>query len=274
MIMPVIHSTAIIHPQARVDASAEVGPYAVIDAGVTLGPGCWLGPYVHLTGETTIGANNRFHTGCIIGDAPQDLKYSGTPTRVRIGDGNVFRENVTVHRATKPEGETTIGSGCFLMAGAHVGHNCDVADQVIIANGVCLGGHVTVHDRAFLSGNCLVHQFVRVGTLALMQGGSAISKDLAPFTISRRQNTVNGLNIIGLRRAGFTPAERLELKELYHALFRSGLVFRAAVAAAQDKFHGAPSRTMLDFLSKSTRGVVMEAKRPAAAGATPEDEED
>jgi UDP-N-acetylglucosamine acyltransferase len=269
--LPVIHSTAIIHPQARIDPSAEVGPYAVIDAGVTLGAGCWLGPFVHLTGETTIGTNNRFHAGCVLGDAPQDLKYAGVPTRLRIGDGNVFRENVTVHRATKPDGETVIGSGCFLMAGAHVGHNSEVGNHVIIANGVSLGGHVTVHDRAFLSGNCLVHQFVRVGTLALMQGGSAISKDLPPFTIARRQNSINGLNIIGMRRAGFSAADRLELKQLYHALFRSGLAFRAAIAAAQDKFHSVPSRTMLDFLSQCTRGAVMEVNRPGAGRAEPEE---
>jgi len=270
----VIHSTAIIHPQARLDPSVEVGPYTVIDAGVTLGPNCRLGPHVYLTGETTIGANNRFHAGCVLGDAPQDLKYDGTPTRLRIGEGNVFRENVTVHRSTKPDGETVIGSNCYLMAGAHVGHNSMVGDYVIIANGVSLGGHVTVHDRAFLSGNCLVHQFVRVGTLALMQGGSAISKDLPPFTIARRQNSINGLNIVGLRRAGFSAADRLELKQVYHALFRSGLPLRKAIAAAREKFQSAPALTMLDFLAQSTRGVVMEVNRGTPAGTAPEEGSD
>jgi len=268
----VIHSTAIIHPHAKVDATVEVGPYAVIDAGVSLGAGCWLAPYVHLTGETSIGKNNRFHTGCVIGDAPQDLKYTGTPTRLRIGDGNVFREHTTVHRSTNPDGETVIGSGCFLMAGAHVGHNSVVGNQVIIANGVCLGGHVTVDDRAFLSGNCLVHQFVRVGTLALMQGGSAISKDLPPFTIARRQNSINGLNIIGMRRAGISSAERLEVKALYHAIFRAGLPFRAAIAAARQRFHSTTAGVMLDFLEQCKRGVVMEAKRPGTPAAEEEAE--
>ena len=151
------------------------------------------------------------------------------------------------------------------MANAHVAHNCRLGDQVILANGVLLGGHVTLDDGVFLSGNCLVHQFVRVGTLAMMQGGSAISMDLPPYTMAQGGNGMCGLNTIGLRRAGLTPAERLELKQLYHALFRSGLNLRAAVASAQEKFSGAPAKVMLDFLVASKRGVVsdMGEHRPA-----------
>jgi UDP-N-acetylglucosamine acyltransferase len=144
------------------------------------------------------------------------------------------------------------------MANAHVAHNCLLGDQVILANGVLLGGHVTLDDRVFLSGNCLVHQFVRVGTLALMQGGSAISKDLPPYTVARGDNAICGLNTVGLRRAGLTPAARLELKQLYHALFRGGRNLRAAAADAQKKFSSAPARTMLDFIAASKRGVLGE----------------
>ena len=250
-----IHATAIIHPQAQVDRTAKVGPYAVIDAGVTLGAECVVGPHVHLTGHTAIGAKNIFHASCVIGDAPQDLKYHGEPTRLRIGDGNVFRECVTVNRSNKLEEDTVIGSNCYLMATAHIGHNSVVGDHVIIANGTSLGGHVTVGDRAFISGNCLIHQFVRVGTLALMQGGAAISKDLPPFTIARGDNGICGLNIVGLRRAGFSPAERLELKQVYNLLFRSRQHFRDAIAAAQKEFSSAPVKTMLEFLSATKRGV-------------------
>ena len=250
-----IHPTAIIHPGAKLDATVRVGPYAVIDEGVEVGPECVIGPHVYLTGLTTIGAHNRFYAGCVIGEAPQDLKYTGEPTRLRIGDRNVFREHVTAHRSNRPEAETVIGSGCFFMANSHVAHNCLLGDQIILANGVLLGGHVTLEDRVFLSGNCLVHQFVRIGTLALMQGGSAISQDLPPYTVAQGGNTICGLNTVGLRRAGLTPAARLELKQLYHALFRGGRNLRAAVADARQKFSSAPAQVMMDFVAASTRGV-------------------
>ena len=250
-----IHPTAIIHPKAKLDATVSVGPYAVIDEGVEIGPHCIIGPHVYLTGLTTIGSHNHFFAGCVIGEAPQDLKYSLEPTRLRIGDHNVVREHATVHRSNKTGEETIIGSHNFLMANSHVAHNCHLGDLVILANGALLAGHVVVDDRAFISGNCVVHQFVRVGTLALMQGGSAISKDLPPYTVARGDNGICGLNTIGLRRAGLLPAERLELKQLYRALFRNGLNLRAALAAAQSNFSSAPARVMLEFVASAKRGV-------------------
>ena len=250
-----IHPTAIIHTKAKLDSTVEVGPCAIIDEGVVLGPDCIVGPQVYLTGQTTIGAHNRFYAVCVIGEAPQDLKYNGEPSGLRIGDGNVFREHVTVHRSNKPAEYTVIGSQGFFMANAHVAHNCRLGDQVILANGVLLGGHVSVGDRAFLSGNCIVHQFVRVGTLAMMQGGSAVSKDLPPYTMARGDNRICGLNTVGLRRAGLTPPERLELKQLYRELFREGQNLRSAVESARARFSGAPAKAMLEFLAGSKRGV-------------------
>ena len=250
-----IHPTAIIHPGAKLDPTVEVGPYSVVDESVEVGPHCVLGAHVYLTGVTRIGAHNRFHSGCVIGDAPQDLKYNGAPTRLRIGDHNVFREHCTVHRSTTPDGETIVGSHNFLMVNSHVAHNCVIGNHVILANGALLGGHVAVHDRAFISGNCLVHQFTRVGTLAMMRGGAAISKDLPPFTVALRENEICGLNVVGLRRAGFTPAERLELKQLYRALFRAGENLRAALAHSTSKFTSAPSKAFLEFVESSKRGV-------------------
>jgi len=252
---PVIHPTAIVHSGAKLDSTVSVGPYAVIDEGVELGAQCVVGPQVYLTGRTTIGSHNVFHAGCVIGDAPQDLKYRGEPTRLRIGDHNVFREHFTVQRANWPETETVIGAHNFLMVNAHVGHNCIIGDHVIIANGALLAGHVEVDDRAFISGNCLIHQFCRVGTLALMQGGSAISMDLPPFTVAHRDNGICGLNTIGLRRAGFTADQRLELKRLYRALFRSGKNLRTAIAAAEKKFTGPAAKVMLNFVAAARRGV-------------------
>ncbi len=250
-----IHPTAIIHPKARLDTTVQVGPGAVIDEGVELGAHCVLGPHVYLTGQTTIGARNRFHAGSVIGDAPQDLKYDGTPTRLRIGTDNVFREHVTVHRSTKADEETIIGSHNMLMANSHVGHNSRLGDHVILANGVLLGGYAQVDDRAFLGGNCLVHQFTRVGTLAMMQGGAAISQDLPPFTIAHEVNRLGGLNIVGLRRAGITAADRMELKRLYRFLFRSGKNLRTAVAQGDAEFAGAPAKRLLRFVAESKRGV-------------------
>ncbi len=261
-----IHPTALVHPKAELEPTVRVGPYAVIDEGVKIGPGCIIGPHVYLTGQTLIGARNQFFAGCVIGEAPQDLKYQGEPTGLKIGDGNVFREHVTVHRSNTPEEETVVGSQNFLMANAHVAHNCRLGNQVIFANGVLLGGHVTVDDRVFLSGNCVVHQFVRVGTLSLMQGGSAASRDVPPYTMLFNVNCLCGLNVVGLRRAGMTAAERLELKQLYRALFREGENLRAAVAAGRKKFLSAPAQAMLDFVAASKRGICFDVGNRAAAG--------
>jgi UDP-N-acetylglucosamine acyltransferase len=250
-----IHPTAVIHPKAKVDPSASVGPYTVIDEHVVVGPDCVVGPHVYLTGVTSIGAGNQFHAGCVIGDAPQDLKYKGEPTRLRVGDQNVFRENVTVHRSSKLTEDTVIGSHNFLMAGSHVGHNVRVGNHVILANGALLGGHVTVEDRAFISGNALVHQFVRVGTLALMQGGSAISKDLPPYTIARGDNGICGLNLVGMRRAGIDAATRLQLKQVYRILFRSREKFSSALEQARKEFTNPVIVTLLEFVAGTKRGL-------------------
>jgi UDP-N-acetylglucosamine acyltransferase len=254
----VIHPTAIVHPQAKLDSSVQVGPYSIIDEGVEIGAGCVVGPHVYITGVTTIGAHNRFHAACVIGDAPQDLKYDGAPTGLRIGEHNVFREHVTVHRSTRVGEFTTIRSHNLLMVNSHVAHNCLLGDRVILANGVLLGGHVTVQDRAFISGNCLIQQFTRVGTLAMMQGGSGVSQDLPPFTLGVAHNEMRGLNTVGLRRAGFTPAERLALRQLYHLLFRSGKNLPVAIAEARGHFSSGPALVMLDFVASAKRGVCFD----------------
>ena len=261
-----IHPTAIVHPKAKLDSTVQAGPYAVIEEGVELGADCVVGPHVYITGVTSIGAHNRFHAGCVIGDAPQDLKYDGKPARLRIGDDNVFREHFTVHRSTGPDTETIIGSHNFLMAGAHVAHNCVIGDHVILANGALLGGHAVVQDHVFISGNCGVHQFCRVGTLALMQGGSILSQDLPPFTVALRVNEICGLNVVGLRRAGYTAEQRMELKRLYHLLFRSGKNMRAAIAEAQKIFTSVPAKALLDFIAEAKRGVCVDTGHAIGGG--------
>jgi UDP-N-acetylglucosamine acyltransferase len=186
------------------------------------------------------------------------LKYKDAPSRTVIGDHNVFREGVTVHRATKGGEETVIGSNNFLMANSHVAHNCIVRDHAILANGALLAGHVEVHDRAFISGNCAVHQFCRVGQLAMMQGGTIISKDLPPFTVAHQTNVVCGLNVVGLRRAGFTAAERAELKQLYKYIYRTGVNFRPAILQAKKDFTSAPAKIFLDFVANAKRSICSE----------------
>jgi UDP-N-acetylglucosamine acyltransferase len=259
-----IHVTSVVHPQAKLHPSVEVGPYAVIDDSVELGAHCTVGPHVYLTGRTTIGAHNQFHAGCVIGDAPQDLKYKGEPTRLRIGDHNTFREHVTAHRSNSVAEDTVIGSHNFLMAHCHIAHNCQLADHIIVANGALLAGHVQVQDRAFISGNCFIHQFCRVGMLSFMQGGAGISKDLPPFTVARLGgNKLGGLNTVGLRRAGFTAQQRLELKSLYHRLFYPRGNFSQVFAQARMDFTSPTAQILLDFIAQAKRGVCMAKGTPA-----------
>ena len=254
-----IPPTAIIHPAAKIHSGVSIGPYCVIDEAVELGADCVLGPNVYLTGVTTIGAGNRFHAGCVIGDAPQDLKYKGEPTRVVIGARNIFREHVTVHRSNKSAGHTAIGSDNFLMQHSHVAHDCVLGDHIILASGALLGGHVTVQDRAFLSGNALVHQFVTIGRLAIMQGGAGVSLDVPPFCIAAGVNLICGLNVVGLRRSGVAAAERQELKRTYRALFRSGLNRADALSKARENAAGVSAQTLIAFVAASKRGVCPDA---------------
>lgn len=250
-----IHPTAVIHPEAKIDPTTVIGPYSVIDQSVEVGPNCVLGPQVHITGDTQIGANNRFHTGSVIGDAPQDLKYGYEATRLVVGDENVFREHVTVHRSNNQGEATVVGSGNYFMAGSHVGHNSRIGNRAVLANGAALGGHVEVGDRAFISANCLVHQFVRIGELSLMQGGAAVSKDVPPYVIATGVNGICGLNVVGLRRAGITAAERLELKQLYRTLFCHRGNAQAVLKEARQDCQNEPSRVLLDFIETADRGI-------------------
>jgi len=267
-----IHPTAVIHSGARLGEGCSVGPYAVIDEHVTLGSGCVVGPHVHLTGHTTVGARNRFHSGTVIGDAPQDLKYAGQPTRLRIGDENLFREHVTLHRSNRLDEDTVIGHGNLFMAGSHVGHNCQIGDRNVIANGALLAGHVTVSDQTFISGNCMVHQFCRIGRLAMMQGGARITKDLPPFALARDLNRLCGLNVVGLRRAGLTAAQRLQLKQAYRLLFRSNDNFQARLTAAKEAFAAKVFvQEFLGFIAASKRGICADVGRLHGGNSADED---
>ena len=257
MSTPRIHPSAVVHPEAVLADDVTVGPFAVIDAGVKLGPGCTVGPHAYLTGLLTVGAQNHFHASCVIGDTPQHLGYAGEPTRVEIGEGNTFREFVTVHRGMPANGGlTTIGDGNLFMVNSHVAHDCRVENRAIFANGAVIGGHATVMDGAFLSGNTCVHQFCRVGRLAMLSGTSSVSQDLPPFWIVQEINIVHGVNVIGMRRAGIPNEQIMGVRRAFKAINRSGLTIRAALEKIEaDDGHLAAVRELVDFVRSSKRGI-------------------
>lgn len=238
-----IHPTAVVDPAARLAPDVRLGPYAVIEGPAEIGPGCVIEAHATLVGEVKLGKNNRIGHGAVIGGWPQDLGFDAANTRsgVELGDDNVIREHVTIHRGTAPGSVTRVGNNCLLMAGAHVGHNARVGDGCILANSVLLGGYVEVGARAFLGGGSVFHQGVRVGRSAMVQGITAVSKDVPPFTIAAVHNAVAGLNVVGLRRGGFSPEERLELKRAFAFIFLSGLNVSQALAHAKTETWRSPA---------------------------------
>ena len=264
--MSLIHPTAIIHPKAELAESVEVGPWSVVDGGVKISTGCRVGPHCYLTGDTTLGPDNILHAGCVLGDAPQDLAYKNAPTRLVIGNGNRFREHVTVHRGTREGTATEIGNDNYLMAHCHVAHNCRIGNHTIIVNAVLLGGYVEVEDRAFLGGGAVVHQFCRVGTLAMLRGLSRISKDVPPYCMAVENNELVGLNAIGLKRTGFSTEQRSRLKEAYATLFLSGLNTSQALESLAKGPATAEIHHLVEFIRNSKRGTCAARKKPTDLG--------
>lgn len=255
-----IHPTAIIDPHAEIDASVEIGPYVVIDGRVIVRRGTRVMAHAYLSGSTDIGENNEIHPGAVLGAPPQDKAYSGKESFLRIGANNIIREYVQVHRGTAPGSATVIGAGNFLMATCHVGHNCRVGDNVVIANGALLGGYVEVGENVFVSGNCVVHQFVRIGDFALMRGLSGTSRDVPPFAIVDWQHTVRGVNVVGLKRAGFDEKRIRSIRSAFRTLFRKGRNLALAVKEVEKSSEGSPDvAALLEFIKTSKRGVCFGA---------------
>lgn len=218
-----IHPTAVIHPGAELHPTVQIGPYAVIGDNVKVGPGTTIGAHVVLEGPTEIGARNQIFPGAVIGSEPQDLKYDGTTTGVKIGDDNRIREYVTINRATGAGEATVVGSNNLLMAYVHVAHNCVLGDSVVIANAVALAGHVHIESRATIGGVLGIHQFVHIGRLAMVGGMSRIDRDVPPYMlVEGNPSRVRSLNLVGLKRAGMTAAELGQLKKAFRTLYRSG----------------------------------------------------
>jgi UDP-N-acetylglucosamine acyltransferase len=260
-----IHPSAVIAPEANVGEDVQVGPHVVIEGAVTLGAGCVVRPRVHLIGPMTLGCHNRIFSGAVLGEEPQHLKYQGEPTTVEIGDHNVIRENVTIHRGTSATRITRLGSHNYLMAGSHVAHDCQVGNHCILANGALLGGHCVLEDHVYLSGNSAVHQFCRIGRLALLSGLSATTKDMPPFIIQQRINCVVGVNVIGMRRAGI-PTPRIDaVRQAYHLLYREAHVLPFALAQIERELGQVPEvAEMVAFIRRSSRGIILNTSRDAA----------
>lgn len=251
-----IHPSAIIDPLAEIHPEAEIGPYVVVDGPVRIGRKSRVMAHATILGWSEIGEENEIHPGVILGDAPQDTAYQGEETYLRIGNHNVLREYVQVHRGTAPGSSTVIGNHNFLMVSAHVAHNCRLGDHIVMANGALLGGYVEVGDRAFISAYCLVHQFVRVGELSLMRGLSGTSRDVPPYSIIDWQHTVRGVNVVGLKRAGFDERRIRKIREAFRILFRKGRNLSLAIKEIESNSEISTDLTaLLEFIKSSQRGV-------------------
>jgi len=256
-----IHPTAIIDPKAQLDSDVTVGPYALIDGPVLIGSGTEIQGHAVITGSVRIGKNNRVGYGAVIGSFPQDLSFDPKASSgIEIGDNNVIREYCTIHRGTKESSNTFVGSDNLFMVGAHLGHNARIADQVILANNVLLGGYVEIQNRVFVGGGSVVHQFTRIGAASLLQGLTAISKDVPPFSIAVGKNSIAAINVIGLRRAGFSQALRNEIKSAFELFYRRGLNSKQALDEAAKRTWAPETMTFWNFVATSKRGICPMAR--------------
>ncbi len=251
-----IHPTALVDPGVVLGSDVAIGPFAIVEPDVTIGDGCRIGAHAVIRRYTTLGPRCRVAEHVTLGGEPQDVSFTDQVSYLEIGADNLIREGVTIHRATTAGGSTRIGNGNFLMVNCHIAHDCQVGDRVIIANGALLAGHVAVADRAFISGNVVIHQFTRVGTLAMVGGLARISQDCLPYMITEGSPArARGLNLVGLRRAGFTAETLGALKQAFRTLFRAGLSLREALAAVE----AAPCaevKTLAAFVRSSKRGFT------------------
>ena len=255
-----IHPTAIIDPRAKVPASCKVGPYCVIGADVELGEDCRLLSHVTIEGPTKIGADNSFFPYCAIGMAPQDITYRGEPTRLEIGEHNEIREYVTITRGTvKGGGVTRVGSHLLIMAYTHIGHDCVIGDHAMLVNGATLAGHVTVEEWAVVGALCPVHQFVRIGAHSYIGGGTTITQDVLPFsmTSAARETHAYGMNKVGLQRRGFSSERIAKIHHAYKILLAS----KMNTSQALERLKSEPDRSedvemLIRFIEASERGII------------------
>ena len=257
-----IDRTALVDPGAQLGADVEIGPFSIVGPQAVIGEKTIVQSHVVIEGDVTIGTGNFIGHGTIIGAPPQDVSFSPErKTRVEIGHDNIIREYCTIHRGSPDSSATKIGDKNFLMAGTHIGHNCLIGNDVIIANHCLLAGHVRVDDGAFLGGGSTFHQFMHIGRLVMVQGSSGFGKDLPPFVIAAERNFVFGLNVVGLRRAGFSAKDRDEIKAAFKLVYQSRLNVRQALEKAATMKFGGPAREFLDFVSNAKKRGICPLKR-------------
>jgi UDP-N-acetylglucosamine acyltransferase len=256
--MSLHHPTAIIGKNVEIGAETEIGPYAVIENGVRIGNHNKILARAFIAQGTEMGNHNEIHMGAIIGNTPQDRAFTGVPTQTKIGNHNIIREYVTIHRGTKENTATTLGNDNFIMAYAHIAHNCQIKNRVTLVNGASLAGYCVVDDDAFLSGMTVFHQFIRIGRLAIVSAFSAVNLDVPPFMMcGGRGAVVHGPNVVGLRRAGFTSAVRDDIKRAFKIIYRSDLNRSNAVSEIEKNCSSKEAHELAAFVKASKRGVCM-----------------
>ncbi len=261
-----IHPTALVSPLAHIDPDVQIGPFAIIEPEVSVLEGCTLEARVVVKQGTSLGRDNHVFEGAVLGGLPQHVNMPERPGRLAIGSGNTIRENVTIHRALDEEDSTIIGNNNLLMVNAHIAHDCRIGNNGIFANNCMLAGHITVGDRAYVSGGVAVHQFCRIGPLAMVGGQARITKDIPPFvTVDGESNRVVGLNQIGLRRAGHSAEQVRRLKEAYRVIYRNNLSWNEILRVLQEQFTEGLAAQYYQFLSTTTRGIVSERRLPPGA---------
>ncbi|MCU0443405.1 MAG: acyl-ACP--UDP-N-acetylglucosamine O-acyltransferase [Microscillaceae bacterium] len=253
-----ISPLAYIHPGAKLAENVTVEPFAVIYDNVEIGEGTWIGPQATVMYGSRIGKNCKIHPNAVIGNVPQDLKFAGEESLAIIGDNTVIRECATVNRGTADKMQTLVGKNCLIMAYCHVAHDCVLEDNCILSNAVQLAGHVEVCFHATIGGGTVVHQFVRIGQHTMIQGGSKVTKDIPHFVLAGREPiSYEGINIIGLRRRGFSNELITEIREIYKVLYDSGLNISQALEEIENKQPQSPERDLiLEFVKGSSRGIV------------------
>ena len=255
-----VAQTARVHPDAVIGARTEVGEYCVIEHDVSIGADCLLEPYVYVKRWTSMGDRNEISAGTVLGTDPLDKSFNKSDrSYLRIGHGNIIREHYTISRGTRPESETVIGHENYIMTSGHIAHNCRIGNKTVIASCALVAGYVEVEDQAFLSGGVVVHQYSKIGRLAMIGGNTRVNLDAPPyFLYSGFDVEAKGLNVVGLKRAGFSLAEVAELKNAYRLLYRSGLKLEAALARIESEFSGQHARHLVTFIRASKRGICRE----------------
>ncbi len=254
-----IAATARIHPDARIAPDVVIGDYCVIESDVEIGPGCVLEPYVYIKRWTTLGERNHISSGTVLGTDPLDKAFTGERSYLRIGNGNQIREHYTISRGTRPESVTEIGDENYIMTSGHIAHDCWIGNRTVICSCALLAGYVEVEDQAFISGGVVVHQYSKIGRLAMIGGNTRVNSDVPPFFLYSGFNVAaKGLNLVGLKRAGYEHSQTLPLKKAYQILYRSGLKLEDALARIETEVPTPETARLVSFIRRSERGICRE----------------